>query len=257
MSIFSKQPSASAEDGAASGFLPEEYVESRRVRRSTVLHLTLFTVVLLGVAGAFVVTNQQWNDVREHGKAVDVRYQQAAENLEQLNTLEAQAGTLVNKAEVVLALVERVPRSLLIAELTSAMPEQMTITELELKSQKIAPPRRDDEDKKKKSSSTRKSRTADVDPEAGRVEVPRYRTSLIVMGIAPTHQDIARYTAALQRLDLLKGIELKVSEATIIKQRSMIKFRIEGMIDPDADPRATRAGDEALATVTETTEGVQ
>lgn len=253
MSIFSKQPAIHSDDGATSGFLPEEYVESRRVRRSTILHLTLFTIVLLCVAGAFVVTNQQWNDVREHGKAVDVRYQQAAENLEQLNTLEAQAGTLVNKAEIVLALVERVPRSLLIAELTSAMPQQMTLTELELKSQKIVPPKPDDTDKKK-TNSTRKSRTADVDPDAGRVEVPRYRTSLIVMGIAPTHQDIARYTAALQRLDLLQGIELKVSEATIINQRGMIKFRIEGMIDPTADPRATRTGDEALATVTETTE---
>ena len=229
-----------AEKGGAS-FLPEEYVSARRGRRMVALHLSLFTVVLLCVAGAFVVTNQQWTDVREHGRAVDIRYRQAAENLEQLNTLEAQAGTLVNKAEVVLALVERVPRSLLIAELTGAMPEQMTLVELELKSTKIRPPATDKDEKKKgkkKGDSTKKSRTSDEGPEAERVHVPRYSTRLVIMGVAPTHQDIARYVSALQLLDLLKGVELKVSESTLLRDRGMIRFRIEGSINPDADPRA-------------------
>lgn len=238
-------------NAASDGFLPEEYVRTRRMRRSTILHLALFTVVLLGVAGAFFVTNRQWHDVREHGRAVDVRYKQAAENLEQLNTLEAQAGTLVNKAEVVLALVERIPRSLLIAELTGAMPTQMTLTEVELNSTKVRPPKPEDDEKEKETDSTKRSRSSDAAPAPQRVAVPRYRTSLIVMGIAPTHQDIARYVSALQRLPLLKGVELKVSETTIINDRGMIKFRVEGMLDPRADPRKTRAGDASVASVTE------
>ncbi len=239
----SASPPQSTGDGAA-GFLPEEYVEHRRVRRATALHLSLFAVVLLCVAGAFVVTNQQWNDVREHGHAVDVRYKQAAENLEQLNELEAHADTLVKKAEVVLALVERVPRSLLIADLTSSMPTQMTLTDLELKSQKIMPPAPDPKAAKKEKSG-RKSRTDENARAEEALAVPRYKTSLVIMGIAPTHQDIARYVSHLQELDLLTSVELKISETTIIKQRGMIKFRIEGMIDPDADPRRTRAEEAA------------
>ncbi len=241
MKLFSKQSSddgrPAPSDGGHVGFLPDEYVEQRRMRRSTAIGLTLFTVVLLGVAGAFFVTNTQWNDVREYGQAVDVRYKQAAENLEQLNELEAHAGKLVKKAEVVLALVERVPRSLLIAEITSAMPAQMTLTNLELKSTKIAPPVPEEKAKKGGKKSSSKSRTSDEGPEQDVLSVPRFKSTLVLMGVAPTHQDIARYVSSLQHSTLLTGIELKVSESTLIKEREMIKFRIEGMIDPNADPR--------------------
>jgi len=250
-------PTAHTRDGGAApdGFLPEDYLRTRRMRRSTIFHLALFAVVLLGVAGAFFVTNRQWRDVREHGRAVDVRYKQAAENLEQLNTLESQAGTLVNKAEVVLALVERIPRSLLIAELTGAMPTQMTLTEVELNSTKLRPPEPEEDDKGKGTDSTKRNRSSDAAPAPQRVAVPRYRTALIVMGIAPTHQDIARYVSALQRLPLLRGVELKVSETTIINDRGMIKFRVEGMLDPEADPRKTHPGDAPVASVSERLEG--
>lgn len=265
MAMFNRtQQSAAPADRAAprqgdanAGFLPQEFVEQRRVRRSTAFSLALFLVVLLFIAGAFFVTNRQWNDVRDYGRAVDIRYHQAAENLVQLNELEAHANTLTRKAEVVLALVERVPRSLLIAEITSAMPAQMTLTEFELSSVKVKPPAPDEDEKKKKKSSTRKSRTSDEGPEqTDEVYVPRFKSSIVLMGVAPTHQDIARYVSALQNSELLEGVELKVSESTTIKDRTMIKFRIEGMIDAAADPRQRAArAEQRVASVDELMEG--
>jgi len=97
---------------------------------------------------------------------------------------------------------------------------------------------------KGKKGSNKKSRTAEAEQVSDEFFAPRYRSTLVIMGIAPTHQDIARYVSALQSSELLTGIELKVSETTMIKERDMIKFRIEGRIDPAADPRRTRTNDD-------------
>ncbi|MEL7473576.1 MAG: hypothetical protein AAGK04_09690, partial [Planctomycetota bacterium] len=98
---------------SAGSFLPAEYVRGKRDHRTNVLGLLLFGVVMLGVCGAFVVTNRQWKSVRDEQRRIGQLYEEETQKIEQLKTLEAQRKELVDRAEVTTALVETTPRSVL------------------------------------------------------------------------------------------------------------------------------------------------
>lgn len=221
----------------ASGFLPEDYLERKAQRRTNALAITLFAVVIAGVIGAFFVTNRQWNEVRAYQEAINVRYSQAAADIEQLKVLEEQKKELLEKAELTTTLIERVPRSILLAELINRMPEQMTLLDLEVKSKRVTVTReRTTSDRGSKSLARRSSRNK-AEEEEEKPEAPRYETNLEITGVAPTHTQVAEYVANLQKCTLLRDVDLKFSDKTTIKDRQMFKFRIETRIGPNADAR--------------------
>ncbi len=234
-------------------FLPEDYVSKLAERRSNAMAVSLFVIVTLGVVGAFFVTNRQWKDVKTYQQAINVRYTKAATDIEQLKVLEEQKSGLLQKAELTTALIERVPRSILLAELINRMPKRVVMLNLELKSERLdkAQNKNSSKDSKKAKSLTgakkgvkgkagASSKDAPdakhaVDPIAA--AAPRLSTSIVIVGVAPTHKDIARFVAALQECELLTAVELKFSETTIIQDREMKKFRLEVKIAERADAR--------------------
>ncbi|MDX2115423.1 MAG: PilN domain-containing protein [Planctomycetota bacterium] len=222
-------------------FLPEDYLERRADRRTNLLALTLFCVVSAGVVGAFLVTNRQWRDVKRYQEAINVRYAQAAKDIEQLKQLEKQKEELLQKAELTTALIERVPRTILLADLVNRMPLDVTLLELELKSTKVVetPPAPDPRAAKKDEKKGKASRAAPAEKQAADAPVapPRYQTKVVMVGVTRTHNSVARYVASLQQSGLLAGVELKFSEKTIIEENEMNRFRIEAEIRPDTDAR--------------------
>lgn len=232
--------------GGETGFLPEDYLARKSERRTNVIAITLFTVVTFAVVGAFFVTNREWNDVRQYTEAINVRYAQAAMEIEQLRKLEDQKSELIEKAELVTALIERVPRSLLLAELINRMPGEMTLLELQLASKRTermtSRSRAATESaSSSKSLASRRSRGSASAQKAAApaptVTAPQYETRMFVTGVAPTHSAVAQYVAQLQTCQLIENIELKFSDRTIIRDREMFRFRIEASIRPDADAR--------------------
>jgi len=236
-----------------SSFLPEDYIARKNEVRINTLGLLLFVIVTVGVLFAFFITARQWNDVKRYQQVINVQYTQAAKDIEQLKVLEGQKTELLGKAELTTALIERVPRSILLAELINRMPQRMTMLTLEVKSTRL------DKQARRKSrvgpapavvepkapagtSMSRRSRgsaTAKPAEEEPKPEflAPRFETRVILVGVAPTHQDVARYVAALHQCALLSDIELIFSENTVLLEREMSKFRIEMMLRQDADAR--------------------
>lgn len=236
-----------------SSFLPEDYIARKNEVRINTLGLLLFVIVTVGVLFAFFITARQWNDVKRYQQVINVQYTQAAKDIEQLKVLEGQKTELLGKAELTTALIERVPRSILLAELINRMPQRMTMLTLEVKSTRL------DKQARRKSrvgsapavvepkapAGTSMSRRARGSPAAKPAEeeskpeflAPRFETKVILIGVAPTHQDVARYVAALHQCALLSDIELIFSENTVLLEREMSKFRIEMMLRQDADAR--------------------
>lgn len=235
--------------GAATdqSFLPEDYLERRLERRTNLIALSLFTVVMVGVVGAFLVTNRQWNDVRRYQEAINVRYSQAAKDIEQLKLLEAQKNALLEKAEITTALIERVPRSILLAEIINRMPTDVTLLELELKSKRVSRPIASAQAKRPAQTSGRRSggvaaRTAPNAAGAGEaskpeVSAPAFETRLMIVGVTGTHESVARFGAALQQCELLSSVEMVFSEKTMIKNQEFFRFRFEANLRPTADAR--------------------
>lgn len=227
-------------------FLPEDYLQQKAERRTVFLSLVLCVLTFAGVIAAFFVTNQQWNDVRHYTRQVNIRYQTSASAIEQLKQVEDQKATLIEKAELTTALLERVPKTILFAEIINRMPKRMTLLEMELSSQRQDKPinvrrRTASSDDKGKSMVSKKSRSTSSgrkkDAEEAGPTAPRFETRITLVGVAPTHSDVAKFVAELQKCELLAAVELRFSESTIVKDHAVFKFRLEATIPTDADAR--------------------
>src|SRR5688572_9263576 len=121
-------------------FLPEDYLAQKAERRTNLISLTLFAVVMIAVVGAFFVTNRQARLLKQHQDQINVDYQAAGSKIQELQELEAQRAEMMDKAVLAGALVERVPRSILLAELINRMPDKLALLNFEMKSEKMKPP---------------------------------------------------------------------------------------------------------------------
>jgi len=228
------------QNGGAS-FIPEDVIAKRLERRTSAICLSLFFIVMIGVVGAFFVTNQRWTSVKDHQEAINTRYVQAAKDIEILKVLEEQRSEMVQKASLTTALIERVPRSILLAEFINRMPEDTTLLEFNLESKRIkeTAAKAKPASGKKPRSLTRSpnAKDAKAEAEAAKPKPPRFETSIVLIGAASTHQQVSEYLKALQEFELLGSVDLKYSESTVIDDQGLIEFRLEAGLLPDADAR--------------------
>ena len=225
---------------AGGSFLPESYVANKAQARTNALGLFLFVVVLVGVVGAFMVTNQRWESVRHEQAAINSLYEEEAAKIDQLKALEAQRQELVAKAEVTTALVDRVPRSVLLAEIVTRMPEPITILEFELESTRVKPTAPAKDSGKgapavKTISSKSGSKKPAAKPEPPKPQPPRFQTSLSIIGVASANNDIADFLAGLKACTLLASVEIEYIRETRMDELDLRKFRIKAAVAEKAD----------------------
>ncbi len=234
----------------ATSFLPEDYIAQKVELRANVLCLSLFGLVMFGVIGAFFVTNRQWLNVRSEQESITVEYTDQAQKIEQLKELEAQKAEMLAKAEITTALIEKVPRSVLLAELVSRMPDDVTLMDLKLESKRI----KDDPVPgltPAPGAAVPKVRSIQTGPgvatvpgarptlpEATRVRPPRFEYKLTIAGVAKRNNEIADYIAALKACKLLDRVDFKHIKSKEIDKVELREFIIEAILRPDADARS-------------------
>ena len=118
-------------------FLPEDYVEKKTQRRTNLISISLFVIVMGFIIGAFVVTDRQRVEVAQLQQQVNKEFEEAAKRLEQLNDLQARKQEMIRKARITAMLIERLPRSLILADLINQMPTTLSLLELELQTKVI------------------------------------------------------------------------------------------------------------------------
>ncbi len=226
---MSKQPNS---------FLPEEYLRRKADSRSLIINLVLFGTVLSVTIGAFVVSNRQWNDVRTQQAEIDAKWESEKLKLEQLNAMEEQKSALLYRASVTAALLERVPRSILMAELINRMPDNVTITQFDMISKRIIEQVKPDAAKAEEGKSLISKLAGPKDDskaEAVKARPPRLEFSLKIEGTALSDTEVADYQAALKNCPLLDSVDLVSTEEAQMTEVPMRKFRLEAHIRTDAD----------------------
>lgn len=241
-------------------FLPEDYVHRKAEVRMNFLGLALFAVVMLGVVGAFFVTNHRWAAIREKQKTIGASYEQEAQKIEQLKTLESQRATMMEKAEITTALIERVPRSVLLAQLITTMPKDVTLLEFSLKSKRLDTPIKEAETAKTKKPVVKsidkggekakagakpggktagkdtKSKDAPAE-EKPKIRPPKFEYTLTLIGVAGVNNDIADYLAKLKSSTILENVDLQYIRETTMNNNPMRRFEIQAGIRAEADAR--------------------
>ncbi|MFN7374360.1 MAG: PilN domain-containing protein [bacterium] len=232
-------------------FLPEDYLQRKRESKALILNLVLFAGMISAVGGAFLVTDRQWSAVHFEQAEVGAEYAREAAKIEQLKVMEAQKQQLLYRAEVTTALIERVPRSILLAEIVNRLPEGITLTDLVMESTRVAPPA---PPKDAAAKSLADMPVAAKDPKAPppKPKPPTLEFKLLIAGLAPTDTFVADFQSNLKKCPLLDRVDLVSTVELIDKDRTLRRFRLEASIKPDADtwnikPLAVRRANAAMS----------
>ena len=214
-------------------FLPDDYLERRLQRRTNLISLSLFAVVMGAVVAAYFVTNRQRDEVLKLGNQVNADFAEAAKRLEQLETLQLKKNQMVRKAQVTAVLLERIPRSLVLSELVNAMPVALSLTELSFDTRRTrvtqAPTAL--EEAKRKSLAEKK----DKDNIRDEPEPIMTEATMQLAGIAPTDVEVAQFMATLGQNALFRDINLVFSEQFVLDKQEGRKFRIDLALNQDVD----------------------
>lgn len=232
-------------DRLGGSFLPEDYIRRKAERRSIMIALGLFSIVVFGVVAAALVTNRQRATIEAQQQQINAEFVSESKKIEQLNVLNAQKAEQIEKAQITTALIEKVPRSILLAELINRMPKQLTLSEFKLESKRIVPkktPGQDTAAKKKAkprslSGKTKDAKGENAEPPKPKVVPPAFEFKVRLVGMASTDAEVADYQASLQKCPLLESVELLYSSEVVIEDLSMRKFLIEASLRPAADAR--------------------
>ncbi len=227
-----------ANEGPVS-FLPEDYVRGKDEARWNIISLLLFGVVMVAVVSAFILTNRRWQSVRIEQEAIRTQFEEEAVKIATLEEIEAQRVEMMDKASIVAALRDRVPRSLLLAELWRAKPIEATLTKIELEGErvKVRKPETGKPGSKGAVASLRGGKAAastENPDEPERFAPPQFRHKLTIEGVAKENDQIADYLASLKASPLLLDVELQFINETILEGQQLRKFRFTARLDPEA-----------------------
>ena len=216
-------------------FLPEDYQKKRLHRRTNVISIALFTVVMGVIVMAFAATDRQRSEVRAELVEINEKFEEAARRLEQLDELRDRKKQIIRKANVTAALLERVPRSLVLAELINHMPGKVSLLDLDMKTT-VVKVRRMSKSALQKAKDKKKK-----DKEAGKSELdlPKIQPSEVTLqltGVADTDVQVAAYMHELGASSMFQDVNLAYSKEKPIDKVVMREFRIDMKLNQEVNP---------------------
>ncbi|MCX5674447.1 MAG: hypothetical protein NTX87_05520 [Planctomycetota bacterium] len=223
-------------------FLPEDYQERRGRRRANIVCLIMagVSVVVLGlVVGLLFLSAIGMSAMRA---LVDQQYRQASLQIEQFKQLEERKADLIRKVELSTDLLERVPRSQLLARLTNCLPPKAGLMGLVMKVEYVEVPvgsaaaaaagakAAGDAQDASKAGAKRSGKKGKADT----VKVKQW--VFHVDGVAPTDMEVAEYIARLGADPLFRDVDLQFSEEFPYKEGvQMRKFQLSFRLSPEAE----------------------
>lgn len=217
-------------------FLPEDYLQKKIAVRTNAICITLFVLVMTGVVGAFMVTDRQRIEVRRLQTEVDEQYREAARRIDQLDQLQQDKKLMMQRKKVAEVLVERVPRSVILAELTNLMPSTLSLLEFDMQTEVLRTAPRPKTAIQRESEKNQKNREKLANPEEPEIKPTELKLTLV--GVAPTDLEVSQFLASLNQHELFENIFLLYSEGAQIQERPMRKFEIELTLNQNIAPQS-------------------
>jgi Tfp pilus assembly protein PilN len=221
-------------------FLPDDYLERKARRRTNTICAILFCVVIGAIASAFWVTEKGMREIEGQANSVNQQYTEAARKIEQFQQLQEKQRTMAHQAELTSSLLEKVPRSFILAEITNGMPEGVSLLDLMMESRVItnvaAAP--------KTAFEIRKAEIGGAGA-APTVQARVYEVTLKATGVAENDVQVSQFIRKLNKSTLLKDVNLLFTDEFAPGQKDgprLRKFQLELKLNPDAkvDPNTVQ-----------------
>jgi hypothetical protein len=205
--------------------LPDDYVRRRQQRRTNGLCLVLFLIVMIGLAATMIVLEQSSRRTCRVAERVDAEFADAAKLLGQLQELEARKQRVLDKAQRTAVLLERVPRSTLLAMITNALPRHASLTRFQLVPKQIV---------SRGEGAASGSKFQAVQAQRAATQVTEVLT-LEVDGLAGTDVDVALFITELIRNPLLTGVDLVYSQEKVLDDMPVREFQVKMEVKAKVD----------------------
>lgn len=227
--------------------LPEDYIQSRQRRRTNTMCIGLFVVVMAGVLGAMVVSEQSLHNTLSVRDRVNASYIEANKLIEQMQHLQATKSKMLAKAARTSSLIERIPRSTLLAVVTNALPKGSSLVKLDLKTKRVV--KRVDPKNANNPLGTKLTTEKRKPHEKKIIKI----VSMEITGLAGTDIDVARFIANLARNPMSESVDLVYSQQKKIDDIQVRRFQIKVVVKNQFDAANIGAKNAASAKKTSPT----
>ncbi len=210
--------------------LPDDYIAHQRQKRANLMCLLLFVAVMAGLGGAVLVSERKHQRTQEVCERVDKSYEEAGKLIQQMQELDVTRQSMLQKANLTAALLERVPRSYLLATITKALPEGASLTDFELSTKlpkrKCVPARK--KTKFNKVAADKSKKKTPKTPKKVEIEIT-------VTGLAGTDVQVGRFIDTMKRCPLIESANLVVTQEKEVEDCIMREFEVILHLKESAD----------------------
>jgi Tfp pilus assembly protein PilN len=201
-----------------------------------VLCLVLFVIVMAGVVWAAWAGRNKATALRLANEEVCQEYRQAAKSITQIRQLEARKEQVIAKARTAAELLERVPRSYVLACVTNGLPEGASLAKVQLRTTvAMAPKASQSKAKFSARTSRRRKREEPTEPEITR---PKLTVGIEITGLARTDVEVAQFISNMQSNPLLSSVELVYSAEEEVHEEVLRKFQVTMQLADNAEVEA-------------------
>ena len=113
-------------------FVPDDYAQSNESRRTNLIYLVLFAVVMTALGGSFVSIKIRQRACMTSEELINARMTEIKEAIKQFEELQTKKREMMKTALTTAELLEPVPRSILLASLTNNLPNGVSLLEVNL-----------------------------------------------------------------------------------------------------------------------------
>ena len=210
-------------------FVPDDYIQNNESRRTNIMYLVLFAVVMAALCGSFVAIKIRQRALATREKLVNMKMAQAQEAIRQFEELRSKRKAMMKTALTTAELLEPVPRSVLLASLTNNMPAGVSMLRLSFVQKEPGRTGRTAGTSKYKASQAKKA--AANEPEMSREK--SLEIHIDIEGIAPSDLQVAAYIKRLSNSTLLSSVALVESREHKIEEVSFRQFKLKAILRKD------------------------
>jgi hypothetical protein len=211
-------------------FVPDDYIQSGECRRTNLMYLVLFAVVMAALGGVFMTIKVRQGALGAKEKLVNAKMSQAKEAIKQFEELQTKRKVMIKTALTTAELLEPVPRSVLLASLTNSLPTGVSLLRLEVVQKVPKAANRAVAANKYEQAQAKKAMAAQ--PEVSQERL--LETWIDIEGIAPSDIQVAAYIEQLSASDgLLDNVALVESKEHEIEGTIFRQFKLMAMLKRD------------------------
>ncbi len=212
-------------------FVPDDYVQSSESKRTNILYLVLFVIVMVSLAGVFASIKVRQHSIEQKEKMINQKMAEAEQAIKQYEALQAQRKEMIKTALTTAELIEPVPRSVLLAYMTNNLPTGVSFLKIELIQKEPAHTVR------RRRATTQYQQAKQGSDDTNQQPISREKlmeTYIDIEGLAPSDLEVASYIEHLSSSAMLENVELVESKEHKIEEVMFRRFKLTAILAKEA-----------------------